>query len=379
MNMSVNNKSANHTPANPLGRLNLWLLATAVCALSACSTLEGDKIDYRSAEKGRSLEVPPDLTALPASDRYRIKDGGISARGSIALQQDSTVVPAGASSVGDVRVMRSGDKRWLQVQRPSNQIWPVLSEFWMDNGFTISISNRKLGVVETGWAENRAKLPQDFIRETIGKVIDNLYSTGERDKFRTRIESLDGDTATEIYITHRGMVEELAEDGNTTKWVHRASDPELEAEFMRRLMLRMGLTPEQSQTLMVQETTLDTIRLHKNANPVHIALNENFSVAWRRVGMALDRAGFTVTDKDRSKGIFYVRYSTSTGEKTKPGLFGRIFGSSSEKDSSSTVTYLIRAEAVNADNTRLTVRTEGGEEVQKQVSERILQAVYDAF
>lgn len=361
-------------------RPGLIALGAVLVSLSACSTLEGDRIDYRSAEKGRSLEVPPDLTALPTSNRYQIEDGGISARKSHALQQDKTVVPAGASTVGDVRVMRSGDKRWLLVQRPSSQIWPALSEFWMDNGFTISISNRKLGVVETGWAENRAKLPQDFIRETIGKVIDNLYSTGERDKFRTRIESVEGDTATEIYITHRGLVEELAEDGNTTKWVYRASDPELEAEFIRRLMLRMGLTPEESQKLMVQETTLDTIKLHKNANPIHIALNENFSTAWRRTGMALDRAGFTVADKDRSKGVFYVRYSTSTGEKSEPGLFSRIFGSSSDgKDSSTTTTYLVRAEAVNADNTRITVQTEDGKEADKQVSEHILQVIYDAF
>lgn len=379
MDMSAHTPLSRSRTFSYRNRLSLCALAAALVSLSACSTLEGDKIDYRSAEKGRSLEVPPDLTALPSNNRYQIEDGGVSAKGSLALQESTTVVPAGASSVGDVRVMRSGDKRWLRVQRPSSQVWPVLSEFWTDNGFTISSSNRKLGVLETDWAENRAKLPQDFIRETLGRIIDDLYSTGERDKFRTRIESVEDDSATEIYITHRGMVEELADEGNTTKWVHRASDPELEAEFTRRLMLRMGLTPEQTQRLMVQETTLDTIKLLKEANPVHIALNENFNTAWRRVGMALDRAGFTVADKDRSKGLFFVRYSTRSGEESSPGLFSRIFGGGDEKDSSTTTTYLIKAEAVNADNTRITVQSENGQEVEKQVSEKILQVIYDAF
>jgi uncharacterized lipoprotein len=60
--------------------------------------------------------------------------------------------------------------------------------------------------METDWAENRAKIPQDFIRQSLGKFLDSLYSTSERDKFRTRLERTPSGE-TEIYISHRGMIE----------------------------------------------------------------------------------------------------------------------------------------------------------------------------
>lgn len=354
------------------------VLALLLTTLSACSTLEGDKIDYRSAEKGRSLEVPPDLTALPRNTQYQVqRDGGVSAKASGNAANDK-VVSAGTSTAGDVKVMRSGNKSWLIVQRPSDRIWPVLDEFWIENGFTISRSDRTLGIVETGWAENRAKLPQDFIRETVGRIFDSFYSTGERDKFRTRIESLDDGKSTAIYITHRGMVEKVSESLEGSVWEPRDSDPELEAEFQRRLMLRLGLSEAQSKQLQAKETTTDTIKFHKDATPIKILINENFNSAWRRVGISLDRAGFTVTDKDRSKGTYYIRTGSKKAEE-KPGLFGRIFGSDSGKNSSSTTTYLVKVDAMNADTTRVTVQNENGQNAEQSVAEKTLQVIYDSF
>ena len=60
--------------------------------------------------------------------------------------------------------------------------------------------------METDWAENRAKIPDDIIRRTLGKFLDSIYSTGERDKFRTRFEiSSNNPGYTDIFISHRGM------------------------------------------------------------------------------------------------------------------------------------------------------------------------------
>ncbi|HEY0824468.1 MAG TPA: outer membrane protein assembly factor BamC, partial [Ramlibacter sp.] len=198
-------------------------LVAVAAALSACSVLEGDKIDYRSATKGQTLEVPPDLTQLSRDSRYVVPGGAVSAN-TYALGQTLPGVPTAATAIGDVRVERAGNQRWLVVNRPADQVWPVVRDFWQENGFLLAMDQPNLGIMETDWAENRAKLPQDFIRNAIGKVLDSVYSTAERDKFRTRLErSTTG--GTEVFISHRGMIEVYSNtQKDQTVWQPRPAD-----------------------------------------------------------------------------------------------------------------------------------------------------------
>ncbi len=149
-------------------RLSLLALATA---LSACSVLDGDKIDYKSATKGSTLEVPPDLTQLSRDSRYATAAGGsVSAAAMQAGQaaQPSGTANAAAVTLGDVRIERDGNQRWLVVDRPANKLWDPVREFWEENGFILTQAESNVGIMETDWAENRAKLPQDIVRSTIG-------------------------------------------------------------------------------------------------------------------------------------------------------------------------------------------------------------------
>ena len=311
---------------NQTARLGLLGLTIA---LSACSVLEGEKIDYKSAAKGSTLEVPPDLSQLSRETRYAVPGGVVSAN---ALQAGQAAQPGGPQTapakMGDVRIERNGDQRWLVINRPADKLWEPVREFWLENGFTLALDQSKLGIMETDWAENRAKLPQDFIRSTIGKLMESLYSTGERDKFRTRLER-NANGGTEIYITHRGMVEVY---GNVTKdstvWQPRPSDPELETEFLRRLMVKLGVSQEQSKAVAgapaprTQAARIATV----NNLPV-VQLDEGFDRAWRRVGLALDRTGFTVEDRDRSQGVYFVRYVAPKDDKKEKGFLGKLFSS----------------------------------------------------
>jgi hypothetical protein len=211
----------------------LGLLGLAV-TLSACSVLESDKIDYKSATKGASLEVPPDLSQLSRDTRYTVPGGVVSAAAFEAgqAQQPRGAANAAPQAIGDVRIERDGNQRWLVVDRPADQLWEPVRDFWLENGFVYTLEQPNLGLLETDWAENRAKLPQDIIRSTIGKVFDSLYSTGERDKFRTRLERA-SDGRTEIYVSHRGMVEVYSTaQKDSTIWQPRPADPELETEFL---------------------------------------------------------------------------------------------------------------------------------------------------
>lgn len=306
----------------------LGLLGLAV-TLSACSVLESNKIDYKSATKGPTLEVPPDLRQLSRDTPYAMPGGTVSAAAYEAgqAQQPRGSAQAAPQTIGDVRIERDGNQRWLVVQRPADQLWEPVHDFWLENGFVYTLEQPKLGLLETDWAENRAKLPQDLIRQTIGKVFDSLYSTGERDKFRTRLERT-SDGHTEIFISHRGMAEVYSNSQkDSTIWQPRAVDPELETEFLRRLMVKLGVSEEQSRAVTQTEVLLTPSARMGTANgaPV-VQMDDGFDRAWRRVGLSLDRTGFTVEDRDRSQGIYFVRYVAPESQK-EPGFFGKIFGS----------------------------------------------------
>ena len=312
---------------NPNARLGLLGLTIA---LSACSVLDGDKINYKSASKGSTLEVPPDLQQLSRDTRYVVPGSIVSANALQAGQanQPSATNTAAAATLGDVRIERDGNQRWLVVKRPADKLWDPVREFWLENGFILVQDKSDLGIMETDWAENRAKIPQDIIRSTLGKVLDSLYSTGERDKFRTRMERA-ADGSTEIYVSHRGMVEVFnSATKDSTVWQPRAADPELETEFLRRMMVKLGVSKEQAAAVATASAQRPPAARVATVGDVPVVqIDEGFDRAWRRVGLALDRTGFTVEDRDRSQGVYFVRYVAPKDDKKEKGFLGKLFSS----------------------------------------------------
>ncbi|MEJ6023783.1 outer membrane protein assembly factor BamC [Ramlibacter sp. PS4R-6] len=309
----------------------------AVLALSACSVIEGEKIDYKSAGKGVSLEVPPDLTQLSRDSRYQMPGGTVTAS-AYQVGQAAPNMPTAATTLGDVRVERAGQERWLVINRSPEQLWEPIREFWQESGFLINVDQPAIGILETDWAENRAKIPQDFIRRTLGRVLDSVYSTSERDKFRTRLERVPSG-GTEVYVSHRGMVEVYSNSQkDQTVWQPRPAEPELEAEFLRRLMVKLGTPADQARTIVASAQAKQTSRVTTVSGTPTLEVDEAFDRAWRRVGLALDRTGFTVEDRDRSNGTYFVRYVESTGDRKSEGFIAKLF---SKDDAPPPVKYRI--------------------------------------
>jgi len=308
------------------------VVAALAILVSGCSVLQEDKIDYKSAAKAPTLEIPPDLSQLRKDSRYAIESNSATASGFNSASARVADAGTAANQLGDVRMERQGNQRWLVVARPADKVWEPLREFWTSNGFNLITDAPDVGIMETDWAENRAKIPQDIIRKTLGKVLDSLYSSGERDKFRTRVER-NGQGGVEIYITHRGMAENYTNtQKDQTIWQPRASDPELEIEFLRRLMVKLGASPEAAKSATsaaapVQSASVTTV----DGQPT-IQINDNLDRAWRRTGVALDRTGFTVEDRDRTRGIYFVRYVIpGAAGNQEPGFLSRLFSSKKEE------------------------------------------------
>lgn len=341
-------------------------LTALAFSLAACTTVfESDKVDYRAAKKSAPLDIPPDLTQLQKDNRYAVPEGrGIATASGLQQQTTATGVagPAASSeqigqvSTDNVRIERAGNERWLVVKQTPEQLWPKLQEFWQSTGFTVETESAQTGIMETNWAENRAKIPQDFIRRTIGKVFDSAYSTGERDKFRTRLERR-ADGATEIYISHQGAQEVLVgSQKETTTWTMRPNDPELEAEFLSRLMAQLTGTKVKEATAFVANAPLEA--QHAKLDGSKVVLDDSFDRAWRRVGLALDRVGFTVEDRDRVNGVYFVRYVDPDNVK-KEGFFSKLFGNEDKNKEAQKYRVLVSA-VPSATTTDVTVQTNDG-------------------
>jgi outer membrane protein assembly factor BamC len=345
------------------------LLATG---LAACSSVEnaitGDKIDYRSAgttrEKG--LEVPPDLTQLARDSRVQPASGSVSAAQFQAGTQATAAAATAAvapKAIGEIRIEREGNQRWLAVGLPPDQLWPQLQAFWKERGFTLAVDQPELGVMETDWAENRAKIPQDVIRSTIGKVFEGAYSTGERDKFRTRVERTAA--GSEVYLTHRGMVEVYSgADKETTVWQPRAADPQLEAEMLQRMMVKLGVQEDQARTAPAPAPGTANVatraRIVQGQPGATLQVDDNFDRAWRRVGLALDRSGFTVEDRDRTQGLYYVRYvDPKQAGKEEPNWVQRMFTFGKKDELSGPAKYRVQVKAEGERSTVMVLNAQG--------------------
>lgn len=353
--------------------LKLALLGLPL-ALVACSTLEGDKVDYKAAVKATPLSVPPDLTQLPKDNRYATPGGTVSATGFESAGKESAQ-NAVAPTFPGMRVEGQGPQRWLVVDQPPEKLWPLIKAFWQETGFNLPLDDAQLGIMETDWNENRGKLPQDFIRRTVGKYLDNLYSTGELDKYRTRLER-NAAGGTEIYISHRGLAEVFKDEQRIkTTWQPRPTEPDLEYEMLRRLMVKLGAPATQASAMLAAAPVRQTARLESRDGQPVVLVSEDFDRAWRRVGLTLDRTGFTVEDRDRSQGTYFVRYveATPPGQE-EPGFFTRLFSGTPKDKTPQKYRITIRSQG---DSSTVSVLNAEGAPERSENAQRILKIIAD--
>jgi len=364
---------------------NLTVIAAVAISLSqtGCSILDSftsdDGIDYKSTVKQQSLEVPPDLTKPKTSQAMTVPDLAKDANTYSAYQSQqsgATVEVAGESlpQQKTVSYHHQGPNSWLELKGTRAQVWPRLREFWLKTGFVLILDQQEQGFMETEWAENRANIPGGFIRNVLSKVFVAAYTSGTRDKFRLRVEESAEAGSVEIFITHRGMLErvvggELSSEGSV--WDIRPSDPGLEAEMLKRLLVHLGLESKQAESVLASaKQEKPKASLVKTGDTASLLLQQDFSRAWRLVGLALDRVSFTVEDRNRSKGIYYVKYSDPDQTKKESGIFSSLKFWSDKKQGEERLYQVTLLD--DKDQVRVVVNNDKGETETSSTGERIL-------
>ncbi|MDE1950389.1 MAG: outer membrane protein assembly factor BamC [Burkholderiales bacterium] len=361
------------SPAVTPARLTAIALAAS---LAGCSTIGGwfssekPREPYQEkAAESKPLEVPPDLTQLAKENRYGMRGGAISAAASPGLADGAG--PAGAApaqaappmvavnKLGGMHLERDGNQRWLAVPMAPEQLWPQVKAFWEKKGFKIASADATAGVMETDWFEDRSKLPDDFLRRTLGRVFDKAWDTGLRDRFRTRIERTA--SGSEVFITHQGIEQHYTDAQKTsTEWRPRPADPQLEAQYLSLLMEALAPKPTQAdeRAAAAAAQAASVPQGPARARPIPgptaaLEVDDSFDRAWRSVGLALDRNGYTVEDRDRAAGVYYIRYvDPKNANKEEPGFFAKLFGAKSGQ--LGPVRYRIQLSA-SGDKTRIAV------------------------
>lgn len=364
----------------------IFAVSGVALVLGACASKEktaaDKKIDYGTAVTGKRLEVPPDLTAVSGNERMTVPVAAPARGGAGAVPGASPAVVSTAAvlpTVDNARIERSGSQRWLVVMGTAELLWPRVRDFFLQNGMVLVAENPKTGVMETDWVENYANVGTGYQR-MMAKYLGSILSSGTRDKWHLRMERGQEPGATEIYLTFRGMTQ-VPKTGTTGEtqgflWQPRPPEPELEAEMLRMLLVHLGADPGKAGQVVAGAGAAASDRATLTRSPEGLpVLNiaESFDRAWQRLGVSLDRVGFTVEDRDRSAGTYYVRYvGDDTGAK-KPGFFSRMFGG---KDDARPQQYQIKLAAVGAAS-QVTVLDAKGAPEKSKTGERILSLLHE--
>lgn len=351
----------------------LVVLALAV-TLAACSA--SPEKDYRAIYasqenvEDRPLEVPPELGRPLTGEQMRIPAIGRE-QASYSGQQGGQG-PGGEPVVAtaeQARFVRDGDMHWLELELAPEQVWTEARKFMESLGFEITRADRQLGILETDWQERRERVPGNWLV----RMLDTLGSSGYQDRYRVRLERL-AQGGTRLFISHRGLEETVVAGGGTevieTAWVPQTPDPGLEVELLQRFLIALGAREEQAGRVVASGEPVKRTRFSEAQGEPLLQVTESFPRTWRRVGLALDRVGLLVEDRNRSEGVYFIKLTDEFKDKEKKGFWASLLG---DEDPSQDVDKLLLIVRQQGNTTGILVRDRNNGRPDAALARRLLE------
>jgi len=289
-------------------------------------------INYYSDKSVNSLEVPPDLTSPDYQKAFRISQYAKNIDENMVNFKEVKVEEKvlNFSKKSDITVQRSGQKRWLLINKSPENVWNLVNEFFKQTGFTINKSDKKIGILETDFLENRPKVPgqsMNFIRAWL-QSIGQVYTLPTVDKFRVRIEALDQGNKAELYLTLSSMEEVVNGLKGETIWQNKVKDINLENEMLLRIMMFIGDEKATAIEKILNAKDEDsknaiTVNLLEGINGYSkLVFNSDFLTTWDALNWSLDQINANVVDKDLQEKAIYIKEVRTSDQ----GIFTRLLG-----------------------------------------------------
>lgn len=316
-------------------------LGTILLFLAACTTVDklikpksGYYYQSDNDQKDTTLVIPPDLTTPDF-----VADPVNQAVVTEISKKRVFIEPLG------IRVKRSGNHRYLVVDKNIDVLWDLTQDFLRNSGFSIEKSEAKIGALHTNYLRRQVDIPQkelNFIRAYLKKSLKANYVKPVLDKYIVRLETSSA-SQTEIYFSIQTIEEVSTKFSDTesenTEWQLRARDSDQEAIMLYRLMAYLGTEDAQEITTLVQkkqnlqnpqgtQTLKISSELKDDGQFVSLKVALNKEEAWRYVGWALDSLSINVEDKDKQEGSFYVKLDKKISGKS---IFSKLFAKIEDK------------------------------------------------
>ena len=434
-----------HSPKRLLHPTPLRVATVTLCFMLGGCSVFGDwfshgETDYKGAAKRtQPLEVPPDLTQLQKDSRY-LPQGGVVTASDLNKPADASSAPAGSSvaaapaqpaaasapatpevalaAAGNLHIEHNGDQRWLTTSDAPENVLPKVRNYWVTQGFTLTVDEPKTGILETDWKDSKTKLPGEGVSNFLSNLVSNLSDSGLRDRYRTRLERR-ADGGTDIYVNHFGTAEAVTGKATSVQtpdvtWVPRPSDPGLEAQQLSQMMLSLASVtetpapvakskpswfhwgvedddaasaPSNGRVIPSAATSRPTTGTGPNGAArarvvtgqagATMEVEDNFDRSWRRIGLALDHGGFTVEDRDRAQGLYYVRYTDAKeAAREEPGFFSKITSWFGASNTSAVGKYRISIKAPG-DTATVTILNDQGQPSNDDNAQHIVSLLVD--
>jgi len=291
------------------------------------------KINYYSNKSVTSLEIPPDLTSPEMQNAFRLSEFVSDVKENyVDFSNDSQDKVKVLTNPVGIIVKKYGQMRWLEIDKSPEEVWILAREFLKSQGFSLEKDNKKTGILETNFLENRPDIPETslgFIRSLLGRALDQQYTFASVDKYRIRIEPLENSTKTSLFLSLTSleeMIDPRIDDPQRygeTAWKYREKDLILETEMLYRLMVYLGGDDAKAKILEAKDeknvnaTVMDSINGYAK-----LVFNLDTLDTWNRMSWAIDQNNIDIEDKDIKEKAFYI-VSVRTADK---GIMSRLFG-----------------------------------------------------
>jgi len=292
------------------------------------------RINYYSDKSVTSLEVPPDLTTPSFENSFRLNEyvkdydpSFVDLGGKEERSDKSEII---RPELTEIKVKKSGSRRWLEVDKKPDLVWNLSKQFLKDMGFVVKKSNKKIGFMETDYLENKPEIPDKslgLIRSMFSTIGNVSYTLPSIDKYSIRIEPLNSGEKSEVHLSISSMKEvaTLVAGDESTLWQSKERDVALENEMLYELMLYLGGDASKAREKIVnaKEEGKVFVELLDGVNGyAKLSFRLNLVDTWDNVSWAISNLNIELEDKDLKEKTFYLNVANDE----EKGIFTKIFG-----------------------------------------------------